>query len=325
MPNNENTPDKDIEPDDEAEKVTDGTDAEVEVSASEVPEGSEKKNEPDQKADGTDQKTDKKRFGSFFGDHPVVSFIIVVIVAAGLGFGSRIAIAPIIANHTAQNILNAAKSSSGPITPLNTQVKTFTGQKIKGANVNQKELQGGGVSATSAVFAFSNGKDSTDRKTVDVYIDFSSAKSRDFILLNQTAFESMIKSGKIELRIHPVPTGSAFALYAPEAVAEAFSYKPSAAWNTMTELLKASSTIDTNKPDDIVSTVVKTANKAGVSNVTKKTITGGTFSSWIVSVGDDKNLQTGYYPPIMYVNGKQISPDGVNFNNSNDITHAILN
>lgn len=321
MPNNENTPDKDIEADDEAEKVTAGTDAEAEkdeVSASEVPEDSEKKDE-------LDQKTNKKRFGSFFGDHPVVSFIIVVIVAAGLGFGSRIAIAPIIANHTAQNILNAAKSSSGPITPLNTQVKTFTGQKIKGANVNQKELQGGGVSATSAVFAFSNGKDSTDRKTVDVYIDFSSAKSRDFILLNQTAFESMIKSGKIELRIHPVPTGSAFAMYAPEAVAEAFSYNPSAAWNTMTELLKASSTIDTNKPDDIVSTVVKTANKAGVSNVTKKTIKGGTFSSWIVSVGDDKNLQTGYYPPIMYVNGKQISPNGVNFNNSNDITHAILN
>lgn len=134
----------------------------------------------------------------------------------------------------------------------------------------------------------------------------------------------MVESGQVELRIHPVPSGSAFSMYAPEALAESFVTKPKASWNFMLDLLKLSAVLDTNQNDDILESIVKTASDNGLTDIDSASISNGTFASWILAVGDDKNLTTGYYPPIVYVNGSEISPDTINFNNTDAFKRAVL-
>lgn len=252
-----------------------------------------------------------------------IILLLTFLLSAGLGIGSHFAFSPIVKNHKAQSVLNSIGLNSGTITPVNVQITTFKGQTISNANVDQKALTGG-TSNESAVFIFNNGKSVEGRKTLDIYIDFSSQTSRDFILLNQSSLKGMVESGQVELRIHPVPSGSAFSMYAPEALAESFVTKPKASWNFMLDLLKLSAVLDTNQNDDILESIVKTASDNGLTDIDSASISNGTFASWILAVGDDKNLTTGYYPPIVYVNGSEISPDTINFNNTDAFKRAVL-
>lgn len=253
----------------------------------------------------------------------VTVLLIAILVSAGLGVGAQLIINPMIQNTKAQKALDNLWNNRGPLTPVNTEMVTFTGQTIKNVNVDQKALTGNGVLGESGVFAFNNGKTVESRKVLDIYIDFDSQKSRDFVLMNMESFKNAIESGLIELRVHPVPKGSAFSMYAPEALAEAFVVKPGAAWNFMIDLLKLSATLDTNKSDDIVDSIVETSQNNGIKDIDSASILNGTFASWITAVGDDKQLATGYYPPIAYVNGSEISPDSVNFNNTDAFMRAV--
>lgn len=239
-----------------------------------------------------------------------------------LGIGTAYVVSPKIAESEAQDNLDLLKSKKGPITPMNTEPTTFSGQLIENADVNQKALKGS-TTYNAAVFIFGNGK-SVEQKTLDLYIDFDSQLSRDFFLINQDSFSAMIKNGVIQLHIHPVASGSALSMYSPEAIAESFVSTPNRAWDFMIALLKLSANIQNSGNKDILSSVEKTAQENKINNVTAETVSQGTYSSWILAVGDDEKLKTGYYPPIAYVNGEIIDSETVEFNDVDSFRQAIL-
>lgn len=253
-----------------------------------------------------------------------IIFLITIVISAVLGTTSVYVLTPIKENSKAQAVLDLLSRNSGELTAVNTEITTFTGQNLETATIEQKSLKNGNTEYDSAVFIFNNGKNINDRKVLDVYIDFNSMFSRDFLALNHNSFKNLIESGKIELRVHPVPTGSAYSLYAAEALAEAFASQPDKAWDFMFELLNLSTTLDTNQFSDILDSITEVAHNNGLKEIDGETITEGTFASWIIKVGDDKKLGTGYYPPIAYIDGKEINPNYVNFNNSDDFKQSIL-
>ena len=255
----------------------------------------------------------------------VISAIIAFVVAAVLGVVYATFVVPAMKNNEAKSILSGIGLKSGDIVALNTELVTFKGQSIAKTNVNQKSLaQESGISEDSAVFVFGNGKSSENKKTVDVYIDFNSQKSRDFILVNQEVLKGMVESGSINLRVHPVPQGSAFSMYAPEALAESFAVAPSRSWSLFIDLLKLSAILDTNKTDEILELIVEKAEENGIKDISAESIANGTFASWIITVGDDPQLATGYYPPIVYVDGSEVNLDVVNLNNPDSFRRAII-
>lgn len=226
-------------------------------------------------------------------------------------------------NATAQ--LSNLKKSYGSITPVNTTINTFSGQKLKDVNVEQKSLVGGtdNTSAEAAVFIFSNGKNNPKR-IVDVYIDFDSQVSRDFVLINQSSLKNMVENGLIELRIHPVSSGSALSIYSPEALAESFVTSPELSWEFMLSLLKLSAEVQANGDIEILPAIEEKIAENGIKNISAESIQNGTFSSWIIEVGNDERLKTGYYPPIIYVNDIIIDPNIIEFNNVDAIRRHIL-
>lgn len=249
----------------------------------------------------------------------VVSLVLVVALSAGAAFFLQ----PWLKSQDANRVLSSVGMSRGDIRPQNTVLYTFSGQLLKNANVNQKSLTGGGVGPSDgAVLGFTNGKDG-NKKTLDLYIDFNGSSSRDFVLLNQTSLRSMVESGQVDLRVHPVPSGTALSIYSPEVVAESFVTTPSKSWSLLLETLKLSASLETDKSADVVDALVETAKKSGVSGVDKESITNGTFGSWIFSNGNDTRIAN-QSVPVAYVNGRVINRDSVDYNDSDRFAVAVL-
>lgn len=257
---------------------------------------------------------------------PLIVFIVILLLAPTLGFlSSHYIFVPMSEKEKASNELSTIAGNRGSIQAKNTDVVTFEGQALKGANTDQKALSSAGIGSDAGVFVFTNGKDSADKKTLDIYIDFDSQYSRDFILLNQGVLKGMVENGVVDLYIHPVPSGSALSMYSPEALAEAFVSTPDKTWDFFIGLLKLSAETKTDKSEDSVKSIVDLAKDKGISDISDETIEGGTFSSWILAVGDDTKLDVGYYPPIAYLNGNIIDPDKVDFNDSDAFRTYVLN
>lgn len=230
---------------------------------------------------------------------------------------------PIFANNAAQDELDNLKNSHGPVQGVNTTLITFQGQKIENANVAQKALGRGDKATTPAGFIFSNGKANPKAKVVDVYLDFGNQRSRDFLLLNQNSLRGMIENGVVVLNVHPVPTGNAFTMYSSEALAESFVTSPEASWDFMMELMRMSATLKTDNHEDLLKAIAETAKAVGVRDVDQESVKNGTFSSWIISVGNDPRLQTGFYPPLVYVNGQMLDSK-LNLNDVDTLRREIL-
>lgn len=221
--------------------------------------------------------------------------------------------------------LNNVRKTYGKITPVNTLAQVFDGQMLENVNIDQKSLVGGAnnTASESAVFIFSNGKNSPKR-SLDVFIDFDSQRSRDFMLINQSSLKSMIENGLIELRVHPVSSGSALSIYSPEALAESFLTSPEKSWNFMLSLLKLSAEVQADGDIDILPAIEEKIKESGVTDISAESIKNGTFSSWIIAVGDDPRLDTGYYPPIIYINETIVDPDVVDFNDTDSLRRYII-
>lgn len=247
---------------------------------------------------------------------------IAVLLAIATAFLAEFYVMPMFVNHNAKTELAQIANQRGTISPMNTKLTTFTGTKIEDVNVDQKALvvQEGGDAKPA--FMFSNGK-STNPKLMEVYVDFSSQQSRDFLLMNAQTLRGMVEGGVINLHIIPVPTGDAFSLYAAEAIAESMYTSPDKSWDYLLELLRMGATVDTNKARDIIKIIVDTATELEIKDVDKESIENGTFASWIVSSGNDSRLNTGFYPPLVYVQGKLVDPKTFNLNNSDEIRKVV--
>lgn len=255
---------------------------------------------------------------------PLPVLIVGVVLAVALAFLVQFVITPSLTNRDAQNVLDGLKNSHGAITAVNTDMVTFQGQKIENANVKQKALAVGEVVTTPAGFVFGNGKSMPNAKVVEVYLDFSNQRSRDFLLMNQNSLRGMVENGTVILKVHPVPNGNAFTMYSAEAVAESFVTSPELSWDYMMELMRLAAVVKTDSADDVVGEISKTAKELGVPDVDANSIKNGTFASWIVSVGNDPRLKTGYYPPLVYVNGQILDGNRVNLNDAGALRREVL-
>jgi len=273
------------------------------------------------------QPNDLENSGKWSKKKITIAIIITIFVAMGLALLFTLVVSPMIAKTNAQNILNGAISSQGNLSVINDKVQPFKGEVIKGADVNQKMLvgkkDGKEIGTDSGVFAFSNGKES-NQKVLEVFVDFNSQTSRDFLLLNMPSFKKMIEGGLIDLHIKPVPTNDAFTMYASEALAKTISNQPNRAWDFMTELLKLSAINATDKPADLVDSIIQTAEKAKIDGITPTVIQSGSFASWFIATGSDARLKVGYYPPVLYLDGDLLDQGRVNINDQDALREYIL-
>lgn len=247
-----------------------------------------------------------------------------LVLAIGAPYVYVAHIEPALIESDLKSEVRSSTTSSAPITVGNGSLVPFGAPAIEGVYEKQQALGSVGVATDPAAFIFTNGEISEERKVVDIYLDFYNQRGRDFALLNQELLKNLVESGTIELRIHPVPTGSAFSLYAPEALAQVFATSPDSAWSVFIELLKASITLETNELEDVVTSVVGAANQAGGRDVSEASVRNGTFASWILTVADDPKLAVGYYPPVLYVDNVIVDQDVYDLNSTDSVRKAII-
>lgn len=251
--------------------------------------------------------------------NPWIVLAVGVLLSILLAVVSATMIAPKIQS---QNQLSKISTTSQKVTLRNNEILVYNGQKMTKASVAQKSLGISGTVTNPAGFVFGPDNVST---TVDLYVDFGNKKSRDFLLMNQRSFMNLMERNKVSIKIHPVPQGSAFGVYAAESLAEASEGDTEQVWGLMMELMKTGTNLDTDKPDEIVNAVVKTANDSGFSGISERTIKSGHFASWMLSVGNDPVLKDGFGLPLMLVNGEKVDSRTLNMNNSDDVRRRILN
>lgn len=254
----------------------------------------------------------------------LVALLAVLVIVPLLALATVKFIIPMVQNQQAAHELSTLGQGHGDIAPANTTLQTFRGQTLKSANVDQKALVRGSDGAQSGVVIFTNGKAAGHRRIVDVYMDFDSPKSRDFILLNQSMLRNMVENGLIELKIHPVPSGSAISAYSSEALAESIVTTPTQTWELLLALLRNGANVNTDKADEVMASVLGAVKDSHVNGVDATSIGNGTFASWMLAVGDDGALRSGYSSPTVLLNG-QVLPDQVNLNNSRTLQDHILN
>ncbi len=250
----------------------------------------------------------------------LVSAVVVAVAAALL---ATFVVSPLVSQHRAESQLSGLSAQSGTIGPVNTTVSDFTGTVISGTK-DQRALTDGQTGKDAGVFVFSNGKSVSGRRTVDVYVDFSSQFSRNFFAVNAAYFQSMVDGGSIELKVHPVPSSYPLSVYAPEALAESFVTSPGSSWTYLSSLMKlpdASTATDATSALQMVAAAAKTSDVSGVS---EQTVKNGAFSSWVYAVSTDSRLKVGFYPPIIYTNNKLIDTSSVNVDDPDALQTAIL-
>lgn len=259
----------------------------------------------------------------------ILTGTLVMILSMGTAAGYVFGIDPLLKEHEASKTLSEFSEKRGPLTASNTETVSFTPEgDVSSNNGEQKALTGDYESSDSAAFVFTNGKQG-DKKQVDLYLDFGSQRSRDFLALNQTNLKLMIETGQIDLYIHPVPTQEAISIYASETIAETFATAPEKAWSVMIEMIKISASIDSSpvdeSKDEILTMIASATNSVGASSVTAETIQSGTFASWILTVGDDSKVKNQFGLPAIYVDGGLLDQDSVDINDSASLKKYLKN
>lgn len=250
--------------------------------------------------------------------------ILAGVAAAGYTFG----VEPAMAKSSAVKTLSEITQNHGAITGYNISSVEFKGEGAapETSTSNQVSLSVGSAGTNPAAFVFTNGK-TVSENVVDVYLDFSSQRSRDFIVLNGDTLRNLVESGEIQLRIHPVPTNNKFSVYSAEALAEVFGKSPNRAWSYLIELMKASSVLDQqpdgNLEDAVLSAVVGSASKIGINGVTAATVKSGAFASWILTVADDPKVQNQFGLPAIYKNDALVDQDSVDINQSDALSKYL--
>lgn len=253
---------------------------------------------------------------------PLRFMVIGIVLTLGLAVGYHFVINPMIQQANLKKDLNQNKAYAS-VQAINTEAIEYKGEIIEGTNPEQKALAINGSATTPASFIFSNGKN-TDKIILEVYVDFASQRSRDFLSMNRSNLNSLIELGKLEVRIIPVPTGNSFNLYMTEAIAESMHLSSANSWKFMFELVRLSAAVDTENIDDSIGMIVDTANTVGVKGITADGIKNGTFASWIINNSNDERLASGGYPPIIIVDGRVIDINEVNVNDPNVFRNEVL-
>lgn len=248
--------------------------------------------------------------------------VIAIIMATILAVVTQFFIVPAFNEKSANNRLEKIVSKNGSLTAVNTKIVSYNGTRVPETNKDQKALSGNNISLNGAFFMFSNNKN-VGQKIVDLYVDLTNKQSRDFMLINENNLKSLIESGNIILRIHPVPSNNKNSLLYGEAISEAVNTTPNRSWNFLYSILKNDIISQNSNNTDIINDIVAMAKKNGINDIDAKSIVNGTFASWLVDAGKDDKLNTGYYPPIIYVNNNLIDKN-TNINDPSNFRKVVL-
>lgn len=197
---------------------------------------------------------------------------------------------------------------------LSTDVVAYTGDAPQSADGRQRQLT---CPSCEPGFVFGGGK-----TPLVAYLDFSEQRSRDFLLLNSNLFTYRMETGDLNLIVRPVQTGSAFSLYASEALAEASHTAPDRAWPFLIKLLGESRTLEGDEtPAEIRDFIVKIAEESGVSYIGDDTLSSGTFAGWSLSFSDDPELTS---IPTVFIDGVKVDEQKVNINSQDEVQALLL-
>lgn len=256
----------------------------------------------------------------------VILSLLAVVVTMGLAAVYVFAIEPAIALKQAENALNEQKARSAVVAG-NSEFISYEPEneehRLSGANPKQLALGEDGKITPPAYFEFRSENSTKDSHVLDLYIDFYSQRARDLISLNQGAFSSFIGSGDIILRVHPVVQTDGFSVFAPEALAEVFGTHPKQAWPFFVSLMKNSDELLDNSnteeaknptPQETIAFIAKISANEGISTgspdgVDADSIKYLTFFSWLYGGSEDEKLEVGYYPPVLYIDGKEVDQE----------------
>lgn len=237
-----------------------------------------------------------------------IAFLIFAVALATI-VGVGLAILPKL-NSAADKELQSAVDSHGAIVGGNSDMVGFSeGEQLEGTTDKQFALTENGAATSPAYFLFTNGSPSDDKRVLDLYIDFSDQRSRDFVSINASVLKTSVEYGVIDLRIHSVQTGDAYSIYASEALAEVMATAPEKSWALYLDLLKQAPTVDADDNEQIIESIEQSFDNANVTEADGKSVEQGMFSSWLMTVGDDPNLTKGAKLPLAYLAGEQVPED----------------
>ena len=252
--------------------------------------------------------------------------LVALITVIALAFAWTVAVDPWLklraAEKELQNQINLER-----VIGWNSTMSSFVPLKeshiLPGSNPKQLALGTEDAQTVPAYLEFRSANASEDSHVLELFIDFYSQRARDFIALNQDTLRGFLASGKIILRIHPVVQTDGFSIFAPEALSEVMATHPRLAWDFFVNLMKNSNEIlsvvnpeEANAPTakEIVAFIARISKDSGVptgspNGVDADSIKYLSFFSWLYAGGEDDRLQVGYYPPVLYINDKEVDQE----------------
>lgn len=211
-------------------------------------------------------------------------------------------------NNQAQTQLQEAIDARSDISAINTDVMDYSG----GDDSYALGVGGAGNHPSSGAFVFGSEQGEYNR-VVDVYIDYSNTRSRDFFFANNAMLRGLIESSEVQLRLHAVPSDHPYSMYAAETMAQVFNMHPEKAWEVHISLLQLSEEIlemDEPSREDMLSAIESELERFhDISDVDTELIMDGMFTDWITATGSDSRLQANAYPPLVYSNGQLVNTD----------------
>lgn len=239
-----------------------------------------------------------------------------MIISIGLALGVSASLLyvfllqPFILKLEANKKLSDLGSPRDSVVASNTEVFDYDGENPLQLNTDQKGLGSAEITEPASLNFGKNGR------TVEVWADLGSQAGRDFFLVNQTILETMLKSRKINLQIHPVIGKDPYGMYSAEALSESFVLNPDKSWEFFLEVLKNGAEVETR--DDILNSITNIATKLGI-NIDAASINNGTFVSWLMTA--DEGLQHKQLPYIL-IDGEPV-PDGISIMNPEEFKKII--
>lgn len=254
---------------------------------------------------------------SSIGHKTILYMVISILVGFALAAAWAFLVQPYLSKQEAKKELLSISANHNDIIALNTNLYPYLGENKLDLSTDQKGL---GIESIEdpASFIFGNGKRIS--QTLEVFMDFSEQKSRDFILANQIVLKNSIEKGEIILKVYPLIGDSPYAIYSTEALSEGFYLSPENSWTFFIELLKKSAEIKSDNRDTIINSIINVANNAGIPEIDAVSIARGTFVSWLISGSEATDIE-GKPLPVVKLDGKTLDIT----NNFEELRSAIEN
>lgn len=224
---------------------------------------------------------------------------------------------------SAANELNELAENTGNLLAVNTDVLDYgeeDGSYALGVGNGSNHPDYG-------TFVFRNDTQEYDR-TVDLYIDYSSQRSVDLMLVNNTMLRGLIESGNAEVRLHPVPSDHPLSLYSAETLAQVMHRHPDKVWEVNISLLQLHTELRDRGEGETISTeeiLELIENELSyyhdIEDIDADLIREGMFFDWLTATAQSPDLSGGA-PPLVYSDGALVE-SGV-YHNSEELRQNIL-